>query len=245
MSLSPKERDRYRRQLDVPLWDQERLKSASVFVAGVGGLGGTSSLYLALAGVGRIRVADMDKVDPSNLNRQVLFDETSLGRAKVEEAARRLRAANPHILVETSAEPISRETLDRQAAGTSLFVDGLDNLETRFLLNEYSVRNHVPYVYGAVRGWQGMVSLFNPPWTACLACLLTAAEEGPAPAPVFGGLAGTVALIQATESLKFLMGVERTLQGRLLIYDSRDLSFDLVEVARNPACPVCSGSRRS
>lgn len=240
MSLSDRERERYRRQIGVPLWDQERLRSSSVLIAGVGGLGGTSSLYLALAGVGRIRIIDRDRVDPSNLNRQVLYDERSVGRLKVEEAGRRLREANPHVLIETSAEPIERHSLERQAAGMSLIVDGLDNLETRFLLNEYSVKNKVPYLYGAVRGWEGMVALFHPPRTACLACLLKEKATTASDIPVFGCLPGTIGLIQATEAVKFLMGVEQTLQGRLLIYDSRDLSFDLVEVAKNPACPVCS-----
>lgn len=243
MSLSEDERERYRRQLGVPFWDQERLGTAAVLIAGVGGLGGTSALYLALAGVGRIRLIDNDRVDPSNLNRQILFGEESLGRLKVEEAGWRLREANPHILVETSSETIDRGSLERQAAGMSLLIDGLDNLGTRFLLNEYSVKNGVPYLYGAVRGWEGMAGLFNPPHTACLACWLGTKEREADEIPVFGCLPGTIGLIQATEAVKFLMGVERTLLGRLLVYDSRDLSFDLVEVAKNPTCPVCSGHR--
>ncbi len=243
MSLSDKERERYRRQLDVPGWDQERLKGSSVFVAGVGGLGGTSALYLALAGVGRIRIADRDKVDASNLNRQLLYDEDSLGRIKVEEAGRRLRQANPHIVIETSSEPIDRTSLEREAAGTSLLVDGLDNVETRFVLNAYAVANQVPYVYGAVRGWQGMAAFFHPPWTACLACLLPEEKQTPAETPIFGCLPGTIGLIQATEALKYLMGLEPALRGRLLIYDARDMTLDTVEVTPNPNCPVCSGGK--
>jgi molybdopterin/thiamine biosynthesis adenylyltransferase len=241
MSLSAEERDRYRRQLGLAQWDQERLKSSAVLVAGVGGLGGVSSLYLALAGVGRIRLADPDRVETSNLNRQILFDRKSLGRLKVEEAGRRLREANPHVEVELSPEAVTRESLPRQAAGVSLLVDGLDSVGDRFLVNEYSVRTAVPYLYGAVRGWEGMVGLFHPPRTGCLACLFSSPVEPPGEAPVFGGVAGFVGVIQAVEALKFLMGVPRTLEGRLLIYDSRDLSFDLVEVQKNPLCPVCSG----
>ena len=243
MALNDKEKERYRRQLSVPLWNQDKLRSASVFVAGVGGLGGTSSLYLALAGVGRIRVADRDRVDPSNLNRQVLFTEESLGRLKVEEAGRRLREANPLISVETFAEVIDGTSIGRLAKGSALIVDGLDNVQTRFVLNEHSVKEQTPYLYGAVHGWQGMVGLFNPPRTACLACLLPQTQPPGPEIPVFGCLPGTIGLIQATEAVKFLMGVERTLEGRLLIYDSRDLTFDLVEVTRNPACPVCSQPR--
>jgi len=240
MALNDKEKERYRRQLNVPLWNQDKLRSASVFVAGVGGLGGTSSLYLALAGIGRIRVADRDRVDPSNLNRQVLFTEESLGRLKVEEAGRRLREANPLISVETFAEVIDRTSIGRLAKGSALIVDGLDNVQTRFILNEHSVKESIPYLYGAVHGWQGMVGLFNPPHTACLACLLPQAQTPGPEIPVFGCLPGTIGLLQATEAVKFLMGVGRTLEGRLLIYDSRDLTFDLVEVAKNAACPVCS-----
>ena len=243
MSLSDKERERYRRQLSVPGWDQERLKAASVFVAGVGGLGGTSALYLALAGVGRIRIADRDKVDASNLNRQILYDEDSLGRVKVEEAGRGLRRANPHIVIETSNDPIDRASLEREAAGASLLVDGLDNVETRFVLNAYAVANQVPYVYGAVRGWQGMAAFFHPPWTACLACLLPEENQPLAEIPIFGCLPGTIGLIQATETLKYLMGLEPALRGRLLIYDARDMTFDTVEITPNPNCPVCSGGK--
>ncbi len=243
MSLSDKERERYRRQLSVPGWDQERLKAASVFVAGVGGLGGTSALYLALAGVGRIRITDRDKVEASNLNRQVLYDEASLGRVKVEEADRRLRQANPHIIIETSNAPIDRLSLESEAAGADVIVDGLDNMETRFLLNAYAVANQVPYVYGAVQGWQGMAAFFHPPWTACLACLLPEEKPAQTDVPVFGCLPGTVGLFQATEALKYLMGLEPALRGRLLIYDGRDMTFDVVDVTRNPNCPVCSGRK--
>jgi molybdopterin/thiamine biosynthesis adenylyltransferase len=240
MALNDKEKERYRRQLGVPLWDQDKLRSASVFVAGVGGLGGTSSLYLALAGIGRIRIADSDRVDPSNLNRQVLFTVDSLGRSKAEEAGRRLREANPLISIETYSDVIDRTSIERLAAECDLIVDGLDNMPTRFILNEHSVKKQIPYLYGAVHGWQGMVGLFNPPRTACLACLLPQTRTKDSEIPVFGCLPGTIGLIQATEAVKFLMGVERTLVGRLLIYDGRDLTFDIVEVVRNPACPVCS-----
>ena len=243
MSLSDKERERYRRQLSVPGWDQDRLKAASVFIAGVGGLGGTSALYLALAGVGRIRIADRDTVEISNLNRQVLFDEASLGRTKVEEAGRRLRQANPNIIIETSSAPIDRGSLEREASGASLLVDGLDNVETRYILNAYAVANQIPYVYGAVRGWQGMAAFFHPPWTACLACLLSEQRVTETGVPVFGCLPGTIGLFQATETLKYLMGLEPALRGRLLIYDGRDMTFDVVEVSRNPDCPVCSGGK--
>lgn len=242
MSLSEREKERYRRQLGVRSWDQERLKAASVFIAGVGGLGGTSALYLALAGVGRIRIVDRDRVDPSNLNRQVLYGEDSSGCLKVDEAGRRLSEANPHIIIETSSESIGRESLDRLAAGVSLILDGLDNMEARFALNEYSVRHRVPYLYGAVCGWQGMVGLFHPPVTACLACLLSSEQEAKTEVPVFGCLPGTVGLLQATEALKYLMGLEPALLGKLLIYDGRDMTFDLVDMAKNPACPVCSGA---
>jgi molybdopterin/thiamine biosynthesis adenylyltransferase len=242
MPLSEREQERYRRQLGVRFWDQELLKSASVLVGGVGGLGGTSSLYLALAGVGRIRIVDRDLVDPSNLNRQVLYSEDSVGRLKVEEAGRRLREANPYIQVETFAEVIDSSTIGRLAEGCSLIVDGLDNIGPRRVLNEYSVKSRVPYLYGAVRGWEGLLGLFDPPGTACLECLLSGKKETNSEVPVFGCLAGTIGLLQATEALKYLMGLEQSLLGRLLVYDGRDLSFDVVEVAKNPSCPVCSSS---
>jgi adenylyltransferase/sulfurtransferase len=237
------ERRRYQRQLTLDGWDQVKLEKSCVLVAGVGGLGSASSLYLAAAGVGRLRLCDPDRVELPDLNRQVLYSLSSLGAPKVEEAARRLSGLNPETAVEIFEERLTAENIDRLAAECDLIVDGLDNMEGRLVLNEYSVRRGVPYVFGAVGGWEGMATLTHPPGTGCLACLIPSIPPRPeAPLPVAGFVPGAIGLIQAAEALKFLMGIEGSLAGRLLIYDGRSMSFDFVDWEKNPGCSVCGAS---
>jgi adenylyltransferase/sulfurtransferase len=238
--MAAKEKERYLRQLGLEEWNQDRLKSAGVFVAGVGGLGSASSLYLAAAGVGLLRLCDPDRLELSDLNRQVLYSERSLGKPKVEEARNMLAALNPEIKIEALSEKISERNIEQLAAGCGLIVDGLDNMETRIVLNSYSVRKRIPYVYGAVHGWVGLASLILPPKTGCLVCLMPSLPPAAGPIPVAGFIPGAIGLIQAAEACKHLMGVKGTLAGRLLVYDSRALNFDLVDWEKNPACPLCS-----
>lgn len=234
------ERRRYQRQLALDGWDQEKLKKSCVLVAGVGGLGSASSIYLAAAGVGRLRLCDPDQVELPDLNRQVLYSMSSLGKPKVEEAARRLSGLNPETAVEIFEERLTAENIDRLAAECDVVVDGMDNMEGRHVLNDFSVRMGIPYVFGAVRGWEGMAALIHPPGTGCLSCLIPSVPPRPeSPVPVAGFVPGAIGLIQAAEALKQLMNLGGALAGRLLIYDGRSLSFDLVAWSRNPECPVC------
>ncbi|MCP5108222.1 MAG: HesA/MoeB/ThiF family protein [bacterium] len=239
MSLSPSEKERYTRQLLLPDWDQQKLKSASVLIAGVGGLGSPIALYLAAAGVGRLHLVDGDRVARSDLNRQVLYSEDSLDQLKAEAAAKRLRALNGEIEIKTTARHISSDNIDELVGECDLLVDGLDNMEARFLLNGVSVKRKIPYIYGAVQGWEGFVGLFHPPHTACLGCFMEKKVSRPEVIPVPGVLPGVIGLLEATEALKFLMGVERSLAGHLLIYDSRALTFDLIQVEKTPNCRYC------
>jgi len=231
---------RYLRHTGLLDWDQGKLAEACVLVAGVGGLGSASSLYLAAAGVGRLRLCDPDRVELPDLNRQVLYSMSSLGKPKVEEAVRRLSGLNPETAVEIFEERVTEENIDRLAAECDIIVDGLDNMEGRFVLNAYSVRRRVPYVYGAIYGWQGMASLIHPPGTGCLSCLMPVVPPRPAGMiPVPGFLPGTIGLIQAAEAIKHLMGAGTDLGGRLLIYDGRSMTFDLVAWGGNTECSMC------
>lgn len=240
MSLSDLEKERYFKQLSVRDWNQERLKSAKVLIVGIGGLGSASALYLTAAGVGKVRLCDGGKVKRSNLNRQILYIEESIGKIKVEEAKKRLVSLNPDVEIETVPESIGGQNADELTKGFDIIIDGLDNIESRFLLNEQSVKKQIPYVYGAVQGWQGYVGLFHPPRTACLACVLPQDAQTPDTIPIPGVLPGIIGILQATEALKFMMGVEKTLAGSLLIYDSQNLTIDIVETEKNPNCPYCS-----
>lgn len=215
---------------------------AKVLIAGLGGLGSASALYLAAAGVGTIRVCDAERVERSDLNRQVLYSESSLGQLKVEEASRRIGALNPRVSIEKRAVFMDSSNVAELIAGCGIVIDGLDNLRSRFILNEGAFKQRIPFVYGAVQGWLGYAGVFHPPQTACMACLMRADLADREGVSVPGVTPGTIGLIQAGEAIKRLMGIPPALLGRLLIYDGRDLTFETIRVERNPDCPVCSAS---
>jgi len=239
---SGRDAERYLRQLSIPRFGgeaQERLASATVFIAGAGGLGCAAALYLTAAGVGRIRVADSGRVEPSNLNRQILYAESDRGRPKVAVMAERLAAFNPGVVVESMHLTIDGESLPELLEGCAVVVDALDNLPTRALLNRAVLDAGIPLVHGAVSGFGGQAMCVLPRVTACLTCLYGSVKPAAGPTPVIGTAAGTVGLIQATEAVKLLTGVGKPLAGRLLIYDGLEMSFTEVEVPRDPRCPGC------
>jgi molybdopterin/thiamine biosynthesis adenylyltransferase len=240
MGLSDSERIRYLRQLNVRDWNQEKLKNSEVIIVGMGGLGSVSALYLTAAGIGKLCLCDGDLVQETDLNRQILYTEGSVGRLKVEEARKHLVSLNPHVEIEIIPEFMDSKNAEEIMRGKDLIVDGLDNVQSRFLLNQQSVKRKTPYAYGAVQGWEGFVGLFHPPHTACLACFLPQNTQNFEDIPVPGILPGMIGVLQATETLKFLMEVEEVLLGRLLVYDSQNLTFDIVETEKNPDCLNCA-----
>ena len=242
MDFSESEKKRYFKQIPVHGWKQEKLKSSKVLIVGMGGLGCASALYLTAAGIGTLRLCDGDNVQEGDLNRQVLYSQESIGKLKVDEAKKRLFSLNPEIEFDIIPEFLDSQNADEMTEGCDMIVDGLDNNESRFVLNLQSIKKRKPYVYGAIQGWQGFVGLFHPPETSCIACILPKETLGPDDIPVPGVLPGIVGVLQASEVLKFLMGVELTLLRRLLIYDSRNLTFDVVEAEKNPNCPHCAVS---
>ena len=247
MGLSPSELERYDRQIILPgfgVEGQEKLKSARVLIAGVGGLGSPLSMYLTAAGVGRILLADRDVVSRSNLNRQVLHWEPDLGRPKVDSAAEKLAQLNPVVKIRPRPGEIDRETVLDLVQGCDLVLDAMDNFDTRHLLNRASVETGTPFIYGGIHGLTGMLSFFIPGKTGCLACLF----PGPMPAEVFPVLVttpGVIACLQATEAIKYLVGLEGLLTGRLLIYNGQEMSFHEVELSPNEDCPVCGKGREA
>jgi len=241
VEFGPKERERYRRQ-DAVLGPggQERLKAATVFVAGAGGLASAVLPYLAAAGVGTIRVYDQDVVRIDNLNRQLLYSELDEGKPKAPLAGLRIRNLNPHLRIEAvqgRIEPAHARDLLR---GCDAAVDALDNFETRFVLNEAAVGLRIPLVHGAVLELSGQVMTVIPGKTACLKCVFP-----PLPArsgfPILGATCGVIGSVQAGEVIKLLAGLETPEAGRLLFWDGRRGSWDELELRRNPTCPVCGG----
>jgi molybdopterin-synthase adenylyltransferase len=249
MPLSQSEIERYQRQLLVDSWDQERLKSARVLVVGVGGLGGISATYLAAVGVGHLRICDSDSVELSNLNRQILFTAEDIGKPKAALVAKRLSAQNPEIKIEAISDKLIETNAGELASGCDLIIDGLDNHSDRLTLNKASFDLDIPFIYGAINEWQGQLSFFNPPKTACLACLLPEKLQEPKPTPVFGALPGVIGSLQATLALRYLMTSEKPVSNALLIFRADTMAFETVTFERRPGCGVCGktmppGSRR-
>jgi molybdopterin/thiamine biosynthesis adenylyltransferase/rhodanese-related sulfurtransferase len=248
MILSPEEVTRYARHLVLPQVGpagQAKLKAASVLVVGTGGLGSPISMYLAAAGVGRIGLVDFDVVDRTNLQRQIVHGERSVGLLKVNSAAKRLRDLNPYISIETYPTPLTSQNALDVMRPYDVIMDGTDNFPTRYLLNDAAVILGKPLVYGSVFRFEGQVSVFATPNGPCYRCLVphpppphlvpSCAEAG-----VFGVLPGTIGTLQATEAIKLILGIGEPLVGRLMIYDALDMLFETITLPRRANCPVCS-----
>jgi len=247
MALTKRERERYARHLVLPSIGeagQERLISARVLIVGLGGLGSAIALYLAGAGVGTLGLVDDDAVSLSNLQRQVLHGESTLGRPKVESARDRLQDLNADMSLRLHPERFTRESGRAIAADYDLIIDGTDNFETRYAMNDVCLDRGIPYVYGAIFRLEGQVSVLCAPGGPCYRCLfpepppegsiLTGEQAG-----ILGAVPGTIGTLQATEAIKWIVGIEPSLVERLLIYDARASRFENVDIAPNPNCPSC------
>ena len=247
--------DRYSRHLRLPevgVEGQRRLARAQVLMVGAGGLGAPAAYYLAAAGVGTLRIADDDVVERSNLQRQVLHREATIGVAKVESAAAALQALNPRVQVDARFERITSANVEAMLEGVDVVLDGADNFPARYLLNDACVKLGVPLVYGAVHRFAGQVSVFDAGRqrgvAPCYRCLF---PEPPPPeaapncseAGVLGVLPGVVGLLQATEVLKLLLGIGTPLTGRLLHFDALGMRFRETALAPDPDCAVCAPGR--
>jgi adenylyltransferase/sulfurtransferase len=243
--LSARELERYHRQIILPGWGPEtqgRLRAASVFIAGAGGLGSPVAQYLAAAGVGKLRICDSGKVELSNLNRQIMHSDRDLNRLKVRSAVRAVRRVNPHVRVVPLREDIDEASIDELVGDAQLILDCLDNFPTRQVLNALAVRRGLPMIHAGVTGYCGQITFLHPPATACLACIVP--ESPPQEVfPILGATAGLLGCLQALEALKYLAGAGPLLVGRLLFCDGEAMQFQEVAVSRDPHCPVCGGSQ--
>jgi adenylyltransferase/sulfurtransferase len=246
MYLTDAEQARYGRQLLLDGWSeagQLTLKSSTVFIAGAGGLGSPVAIYLAAAGVGHIRICDVDVLEPTNLNRQILHDHTRVGMKKALSAAQTLALTNPHVEVTPLTDRIEAHNVDALVGNADIILDCLDNFQTRYVLNECSLRKNIPLVYGSIWGMEGRLSVFRPPTTPCLQCLIP--EPPPKGVfPVVGATPGVIGTLQAIETLKFLTGTGTNLLGKLLVWDGTRMEFRILRIARDPQCPVCSHAIR-
>lgn len=241
--------ERYSRHLllpEVTVAGQVRLGASRVALVGAGGLGSPVSLYLAAAGIGTLTLIDDDVVERSNLQRQVVHTDTRVGMPKVESAKATIAALNPHVRIKTRQERLCATNVEVLLREHDLVIDGADNFPTRYLLDTATRRLGLPLIYGAVHRFTGQVSVFDPrradsPCYRCLFAEPPSAAEAPncAEAGVLGVLPGTIGLLQATETIKLLLGIGTPLIGRLLCYDALAASFRELRLPRDPACPGC------
>ena len=243
MSFSDEEVDRYARQLvlrEIGGPGQQRLKDATVALVGAGGLGAPAALYLAAAGVGTLRLIDADTVALSNLQRQVIYGGADVGAAKVEAAARRLAALNPHVTVQARPVNLTSANAADLIAGCDLVVDGTDDFSTRFAVNAACRAAGVALVSGAIGRWTGQVGVFEGrPCYRCLVPEVPPDAETCASVGVVGALGGTIGAMMALEAIKRLTGAGEALAGRLLIYDALSATARTVRIGADPDCPVC------
>ena len=245
MHLSDDERKRYNRQMLIDGWGdaaQLKLKNSTVFVAGAGGLGSPASIYLAVAGVGHIKLCDFDAPELVNLNRQILHDDTRIGTNKAVSGKATLERLNPSIRVTAITEKIETANIDALVGGADIIVDCLDNFPTRYLLNECAIRKKIPLVHGSIWGMEGRLTFIRSPETPCLRCIFP--ESPPKEVfPVLGATPGVIGVMEAMEALKYLTGVGRNLKGRLLLWSGADGDSRVLKVRRDPNCPTCSQPR--
>ena len=246
-TLSPAQRNRYQRHLLLPEVGeagQQALLDARVLLLGAGGLGSPAALYLAAAGVGTIGIIDMDVVDESNLQRQILHNLDRIGDRKVDSAKKTLTLLNPDIDVVTYDVRLGADNVLDIIDGYDVIVDGTDNFPTRYLVNDASLLKRIPVVHGSIFRFEGQATVFHPYVGPCYRCMVPEpppAELAPscAEAGVLGVLPGIIGSIQAMEAIKLILGLGDSLAGRILSYDSLEQSFRTFKVRRDPGCPAC------
>ena len=248
-TLGPEQRARYSRHLLIPEVGeagQQRLLDSRILLIGAGGLGSPASLYLGAAGIGTLGIVDDDRVDATNLQRQIVHASDRIGEGKAESAKRTIEALNPDVSVRIFPERLTSENVERiLGEGWDVIVDGADNFPTRYLVNDASVWHGIPLVHGSIFRFEGQVTVFEPgsggPCYRCLFPFPPPPELAPSCAEggVLGVLPGIVGSLQANEALKLALGIGTTLNGRLLLFDALEPSFTEVGLRRDPECPVC------
>ncbi len=240
--LSADELKRYTRQMMMEGWGedtQKKLKGSTIFIAGAGGLGSPASIYLAVAGVGNIRICDFDSPDLSNLNRQILHNHGRIGINKALSAKQTLEELNPHINVTAFTEKILPESVDDLVGDAEIIVDCMDNFPTRYLLNECAIRKGIPLMFGSIWGMEGRLSFVQVPETPCLRCMFPEAPPKEV-FPVVGATPGVIGTLQSMEVIKYLTRIGTNLKGQILVWDGTKVNFKKYKAYKDPQCPVCS-----
>jgi len=241
--LSIREMERYDRQIKISelgVEGQIKLKNSRILVVGVGGLGGVAATYLAMAGVGFIRIVDNGILELNNLNRQIPYSEKDIGRLKVEAVAERLKSLNSEIVIEPISEKITSRNIDGLLRDVDLVVDGLDNFETRLIVNDKCIKFRIPFIHGAVYSFEGRLMTIIPGRSPCLRCLIPTAPPEHDTIPVIGPIPGVIGCLEALEALKIITDLGKPFTDKILIFDGLNLEFTSIPIVRSPKCPACS-----
>jgi molybdopterin/thiamine biosynthesis adenylyltransferase len=241
--LTQEEQIRYSRQLIMPCIGEEgqkKLKQSHILVAGVGGLGSLSSIYLTSLGIGHLKIIDHGSVQLSDLNRQILYNEEDLGLKKAKVADEKLSLLNSDIFIEPICEEITRENILKLIEEVQIVIDGTDNFETRLLLNQACFDKRIPYIYAGIFGFKGQMTTFIPGRTPCIECLYQKKEELVQVVPVVGPIPGLIATLQVLEALKLIIEFGHPLAGKLLSFDGESMTFNYFDIKKRPGCKICS-----
>ncbi|MCW1301502.1 MAG: HesA/MoeB/ThiF family protein [Candidatus Nanoarchaeia archaeon] len=239
--MDPSWLERYARQILIPGFGKEaqvKVKNGSVAIIGLGGLGSIVSIYLTAAGVGELIVVDRDKFQRSDLNRQILADEKSLGKYKVDVALSRLRKLNSDVNIMGLKLELSRENINK-IGEVNVVVDCTDNWETRLLINEYCVSKNIPLVHAGVAGFRGHITTILPFKSACLKCIFPHIAETTGRVGVIGATPALFGALEVLETIKLLTGIGRPLFNKIMFIDAKEMQIELIPVRRNKKCPVC------
>lgn len=242
MSLSQFELERYERQMLISGWGvegQKKLKAARVAVAGMGGLGCPASVYLTAVGIGKLIIVDKEKFELHNLNRQILGGHKDVGRFKAEVAEEKLEALNSEVEIEAIVVEIGRENVQDIIGDVDVVVDGQDNWEARFIINEYCVMHNIPFVHAGVSTLHGQMTTIMPHKGPCLRCIFLRDPPEAERIPMLGATPALFASLQVMETVKLVTGIGKPLIGRMLFINGDEMIFETVEVKRNVKCPVC------
>jgi len=243
MSLSQEELCRYKRQIAMPeinINGQHKLKSSKIIIIGAGGLGSPTSIYLAASGIGNITIVDYDKVELSNLNRQILHNENSIGKTKIESAIESLQLLNTTISIKGINTIINMKNAIDLISDCDLLIDCLDDFKTRYLLNEVAWKKNIPLFHAGINGFFGQVTIIVPYETPCLQCIIPYEQNiMNNEHPVLGVTAGIIGSMLAGEVIKYILGEKKILKGKLLFYDFLNLKYKVVNTAKRNDCPIC------